>query len=296
MDVLVVLFHYGCYEPLWEQPTLIQAGPNISDSISSINVPDTSIHLLKKKLNQNFPYQKHLLIHYTDPFYMRQNPLKGLKEWMAPAILACGDLHHGHQPISTLSSYLSKERHDAVILTFNPSLLDQVKDAISIPVNSLPPSFFRYPSSKKSESPIFSLIHIGSIGIHHQSRRNIINSLIQRKRIAFKHCNTDNAKSAAEIYSQHALALNIPLNQDLNHRFFEIMSAGIPQIIFGTKKILGAHLSLAQREDIFWASSILEIEEIANSLLTNKQALMAIKVAPTPKISIQSLIKNSLNC
>ena len=27
--------------------------------------------------------------------------------------------------------------------------------------------------------------------------------------------------------------LNVPLNHDLNHRFFEVMAAGVPQVVFG---------------------------------------------------------------
>ena len=43
MDVLVVLFHYGDYKPLWQQPSLIQAGPNIQNSNNGINVAEASL-------------------------------------------------------------------------------------------------------------------------------------------------------------------------------------------------------------------------------------------------------------
>ena len=36
---------------------------------------------------------------------------------------------------------------------------------------------------------------------------------------------------AATFYTQHALVLNVPLNNDLNHRFFEVMAARVAQMI-----------------------------------------------------------------
>ncbi len=293
MDVLIVIFHYGEYQKLWEQPFVVQAGPNIRDSPTSLFIPLPSIGNLLNGLKSNFSNRKYVLIHYTDPFILRDSPLLNLDNWKAPSLLACGDLHHGEDPIRTLSLYLDKEQHDAVILTFNPSLLEDVRSQLSIPVNSFPPSFFRYPTAKITESRSYSLIHIGSIGPYHARRAKIVDQLIQRNRIPFEHCTTQSADLAAAIYSKHALAINIPLNQDLNHRFFEIMSAGIPQIIFSNRSILGSDKSLANREDIFWASSIEEVEAITRHLFANKEYLMSIKVPPPPYITIQELIKKS---
>ena len=108
-----------------------------------------------------------------------------------------------------------------------------------------------------------------------------------------EHCTTDSSETAAEIYSQHALALNIPLNKDLNHRFFEIMSAGVPQIILGSKALLGENQNLAKRDDIYWASSIEEIENTAKTLFENHDYLESIKIAPPPYIPIKQLLKKS---
>ncbi len=32
----------------------------------------------------------------------------------------------------------------------------------------------------------------------------------------------------AALFAQHGLVLNVPLNHDDNHRFFEVMAAGVP--------------------------------------------------------------------
>jgi len=42
-----------------------------------------------------------------------------------------------------LAAYLEAEPHDAVLLTFNPVLVAQVRQRLRVPVRSLPPSFFR---------------------------------------------------------------------------------------------------------------------------------------------------------
>ena len=46
-----------------------------------------------------------------------------------------------------------------------------------------------------------------------------------RGRVQFRHATTASAEEAAALDVQHALVLNVPLNHDLNHRFFEVMAA-----------------------------------------------------------------------
>ena len=46
---------------------------------------------------------------------------------------ACGDLHHGPNPIGTLEEYCAAEPHDAVLLTFNPALLQDVQQRLPCP-------------------------------------------------------------------------------------------------------------------------------------------------------------------
>ena len=53
-------------------------------------------------------------------------------------------------------------------------------------------------------------------------------------------------EEAAALYAQHALLINVPLNDDLNHRFFEVMAAGVPQVVFGDSGLVGEHRHLAE--------------------------------------------------
>ena len=76
--------------------------------------------------------------------------MKGIRQWPGPRLLACGDLHHGPDPIGTLQHYCVAEPHDAVLLTFNPALLQDVQQRLPMPVRCLAPTFFRYPAATPS--------------------------------------------------------------------------------------------------------------------------------------------------
>jgi hypothetical protein len=218
-------------------------------------------------------------------------PLRGLRRWPGPKLLICGDLHHGPDPIGTLAAYLQAEPHHAVLLTFNPALLDVVRQRINVPVRCLPPTLFRYPSAKPVEQSRPELLHVGSLGPYHPLRRDLVTTLQARGRVPFRHTTTANAAEAAALYASHALVLNIPLNHDLNHRFFEVMAAGVPQVVFGNPTLVGEHRSLAERPDVFWASSLDELEELVLHLLADPAALQAIPVAPPPYWELNSLLK-----
>ena len=237
---------------------------------------------------------KGVLIQYTDPFLLRAAPMQGIREWTGPTILACGDLHHGTDPIETLRQYSIVEPHDAVLLTFNPALLREVRQQLTMTVRSLAPTFFRYPAATRNPSPRLELLHVGSLGPHHPRRREIVEALVNRKKVPFRHTTTQSAEEAAQLYSQHALVLNVPLNNDLNHRIFEIMAAGVPQVIFGHPSLLGNYSKLVNRPDIFWAQSINELECTVNQLLAEPKKLLEIPVKEPPYWNLKELLKKTL--
>ena len=220
MPSLTVLFHYGADQSHWRRPGLIQAGPALSDGPSSVAVPVTSTAALQAALGRNSAASAGVLLHYSDPFLLRAAPLSGLRHWHGPRLLVCGDLHHGTSPIETLAAYLDDEPHDAVLLSFNPALLPEVRQRLRVPVRSLPPTFFRYPTAVPLAQPRLELLHVGSLGPHHPRRRELVEALSARRRVPFRHATTTCAEQAASLYAQHALVLNVPLNHDLNHRFF----------------------------------------------------------------------------
>ena len=244
-----LLIHHGAFQPLWEQPGLIQVGPQINDGPTSVRLTKLSVTGLQNALNIRGWAAHGVLIQYTDPFLLRASPMRGIRQWPGPRLLACGDLHHGPDPVGTLQQYCATEPHDAVLLTFNPALLQKVQERLSMPVRCLAPTFFRYPPATPIPTPRLELLHVGSLGHHHPCRRELVEVLLKRRQVPLRHATTTNADEAARLYAQHALVLNVPLNQDLNHRLFEVMAAGVPQVIFGDRNLLGDNSPMANRPD-----------------------------------------------
>ena len=85
--------------------------------------------------------------------------------------------------------------------------------------------------------------------------------------------------------------LNVPLNHDFNHGFFEVMAAGAPQVVFGDLGLVGEHRHLAERPDVFWASSIDELEALVLRLFAEPERLRAIPVALPPYWELKDLLK-----
>jgi hypothetical protein len=113
--------------------------------------------------------------------------------------------------------------------------------------------------------------------------------------VPLRHATTSNPEEAAALYAQHALVLNVPLNHGLGHRFFEVMAAGVLQVVFGDPALVGEHRHLAERPDVFWASSSLEqLEALVMQLLADPERLRAIPVAPPPYWELKDLLKAAL--
>ena len=294
MRTPTLLMHHGAYQPLWQQPGLIQVGPQINDGPRSLRLMELSVAGLRKALGQRGWASKGVLIQYTDPFLLRAAPLSGIRQWPGPRLLACGDLHHGPDPIGSLQQYCAAEPHDAVLLTFNPALLNEVQQRLPMPVRCLAPSFFRYPAATPSPTPRLELLHVGSLGPHHPRRRELVEALLRRQQVPFRHTTTSNAEEAAQLYAQHALVLNVPLNQDLNHRLFEVMAAGAPQVIFGDRSLLGSNSPLANRPDLFWVQSIEELETLVKRLFSNPSWLRTRSVEAPPYWDLKALLKKAV--
>ncbi len=62
--------------------------------------------------------------------------------------------------------------------------------------------------------------------------------------------------------------LSVPLNHDLNHRFFALMAAGASQVVFGDPGLVGEHRHLVELPDVFWASTLKELKELVLRLST----------------------------
>ena len=253
MRTPTLLIHHGAYQPLWQQPGLIQVGPQINDGPTSLQLMQLSVSGLKNALSAGLGCTG-VLIQYTDPFLLRAAPMQGIQSMARSKTSGLRRSSSRPRSVGTLQQYSSVEPHDAVLLTFNPALLETVQQRLTMPVRCLAPTFFRYPSATASPTPRLELLHVGSLGPHHPRRRELVEALIRRQQVPFRHTTTPNAEKAAQLYAQHALVLNVPLNQDLNHRLFEVMAAGVPQVIFGHPSLLGYNSPLTNRPDLLWVN------------------------------------------
>jgi len=289
----VVLFHYGAFQPHWQQSGLIQCGPRLEQGLHSMAVSQPHVAAIRAALASRGWPQAGVLIHYTDPFCLRAAALQGVAQWRGPKLLVCGDLHHGPAPIDTLEAYVRQQFHDAALLAFNPILLEEVQRRLPIPVHCCPPGFFRYPRAQRAASPIPALVHVGSLGPHHPQRRALVEALQRRGRIPFQHITTATPEQAAVVYAAHALVLNIPLNNDLNHRFFEVMAAGAPQVVFANPALVGPLQYLTERGDLFWVDQLEALEQLVLDLLAQPSRWTR-PVDPPPELPLPQLLRQCL--
>ena len=105
------------------------------------------------------------------------------------------------------------------------------------------------------------------------------------------HATTSSPEEAAALVAQHAQVLNVPLNHGPGHRFFEVMAAGAPQVVFGDRGLVGEHRHLAERPDVFWTSTLDELEALVLRLFAEPERLRAIPVAPPPYWELKDLLK-----
>ena len=62
-------------------------------------------------------------------------------------------------------------------------------------------------------------------------------------------------------------------------------------MVFGDPRLVGKHWALAERPDVFWASSLEELEELVLRLFAEPERLRGIPVAPPPYWELKDLLK-----
>ena len=80
MRTITLLIHHGAYQPLWQQPGLIQIGPQIPDGPQSLRLLELSVTGLRNALQQRGWASSGVLIQYTDPFLLRAAPIRGISQ------------------------------------------------------------------------------------------------------------------------------------------------------------------------------------------------------------------------
>ena len=70
-------------------------------------------------------------------------------------------------------------------------------------------------------------------------------------------------------------------------------AAGVPQVVFGYPSLAGEHRALAARPDVFWASSLEELEDLVLRLFAEPEWLRGIPVAPPPYLGAEGFAEGS---
>jgi hypothetical protein len=61
-------------------------------------------------------------------------------------------------------------------------------------------------------------------------------------------------------------------------------------VVFGNPSLVGEHHHLAERPDVFWASTLEELEELVLRLFAEPEQLRAIPVAPPPHWELKAAL------
>ncbi len=138
-------------------------------------------------------------------------------------ICVVGDTHHGHQPITRLAKWLINSNIRAIALkqTIHHS---NVFREIGFDVVNLPYYANDVRLIKPTAHYFQRLVFVGSLGIHHAKRRRLINSLISMG--APIDVQTLPRHNTFLAYNAYACSFNMPLNNDINYRIWEVMAAG----------------------------------------------------------------------
>ena len=163
----------------------------------------------------------HVVVAYTA--YGTVQP-RGLDRLSCPVTLSVGDTHHGTYPLQCLLNYVSAERFDSVITGWRQSHAHWLLSIGLGDVGWLVGQDTRHtpvtPRSRRTSEAVF----VGQTGKWHPRRAPAITRLwdsglpVRVVRTA--------APIAARLYASVAVSLNMALNNDINSRVFEVLSAG----------------------------------------------------------------------
>ena len=163
----------------------------------------------------------HVVVAYTA--YGTVQP-RGLDRLSCPVTLSVGDTHHGTYPLQCLRSYVSGERFDSVITGWRQSHAHWLLSIGLGEVGWLVGQDTRHtPIARRSKRSI-EAVFVGQMGKWHPRRAPAIARLWDEG-LPARVVRTA-APIAARLYASVAVSLNMALNNDINSRVFEVLSAG----------------------------------------------------------------------
>ena len=135
-----------------------------------------------------------------------------------------GDTHHMNKPIQKMLSYAHNETWDLISSEHDRHHLglfrkSGLRNLIWLPCFTMNPHDLAPKSEVKNEA-----IFVGSLSRHHRYRRHVLERIGANK---VKVCIASAPQeTAAKLYNNHSVSLNVSLNGDLNFRIMEVLAAG----------------------------------------------------------------------
>lgn len=138
-------------------------------------------------------------------------------------ICIVGDTHHGEKPISGIMKWLILNNIDTIALkqTINQYSLFE---SLGFNVLNLPYYAHDVKFIKPTKNYFERIVFVGSTGTRHPRRTNYINKL-QSMGVPIDVCKLPRNQSF-KAYNSYACSFNLPLNNDINYRIWEIMAGG----------------------------------------------------------------------
>ena len=153
-----------------------------------------------------------------------RNHLRGIDKLPGKKILLMGDTHHMNKPIQKMLSYAHNETWDLISSEHDRHHLglfrkSGLRNLIWLPCFTMNPHDLAPKSEVKNEA-----IFVGSLSRHHRYRRHVLERIGANK---VKVCIASAPQeTAAKLYNNHSVSLNVSLNGDLNFRIMEVLAAG----------------------------------------------------------------------
>ncbi|MBK1840750.1 glycosyltransferase [Azospirillum sp. YIM B02556] len=192
------------------------------DGFSSLNTPAGEFDLATVVARLPAHQRPELIVVKADA--SRDNLPRGLDRLPGTKVLLVGDTHHFASPLRTLLAYGAMESFDAVVLDHTRQHAHVFLEAGFERVYWIPAVDYALRRRDIPAGATRPLTFVGQVGVYHPWRRHVLERLVAAglPLAAMRAA----PETAADIYADSQITLNVSLNGDLNLRVFEALGAG----------------------------------------------------------------------
>ena len=162
------------------------------------------------------------ILYYCDIYSLYAfKPILDIHQNKSIAII--GDTHHGKQPISKLIQWLSMIRIDKIALK-QTAHHKPIFESFGFKVLQLPYYAHNVKMHDVNDDYIERIVFYGSVSNRHIKRVELLEFLAS-KGLPIDIFSGDRDNSF-KVYNSYCASINMPLNNDINYRIYEIMASG----------------------------------------------------------------------